>query len=76
MRAVVTQTVAMSERLEKTISARMPVQLVQAIDKRAAARRLKRADIVREILWQEVERQNDQATRAPMTAPIAMEGAQ
>lgn len=76
MRAVVTQTVAMSERLEKTISARMPVQLVQAIDRRAAARRLKRADIVREILWQEVERQSDQTTRAPMAAPVAMEGAQ
>ena len=40
----------------------MPVQLVQAIDKRAAERRLKRADIVREILWREVERQSENAT--------------
>lgn len=59
----------MSERLEKTISARMPVQLVQAIDKRAAERRLKRADIVREILWREVERQSENAT--PIVVQLA-----
>ncbi len=56
---IVTQYHSMSS-LEKTVSIRVPAGLVKAIDARATRRRLKRADIIREIIWAEIDKETAQ----------------
>jgi metal-responsive CopG/Arc/MetJ family transcriptional regulator len=63
----------MSE-LVKTVGVRMPAKLLHALDERAQRKRLKRADIIREIIWAEIDRLEMQNSKAAQ--PVAMEAAQ
>jgi Arc/MetJ-type ribon-helix-helix transcriptional regulator len=45
----------MSQRMEKQVSVRVPPEMVALIDKWAARRRVKRADVIRDIIWEKLD---------------------